>query len=145
MKSIKLDFDGYWRKDNFRHLPIYGGIYIFYECNYHPITKVVLLKRILYIGKAKNVRSAILKHSSMKLMSNSISYGNTICVSCAAMSGTDMNRALEALVAKYLPRFNKDRRKKFNHDLTDIVCYGKYKLLKQRFQIGRKTSRIRVS
>src|SRR5574344_1109081 len=102
---IILDFKGYWLEDNKEDLPAKRGVYLVYTCFYDMAIDKVLLKNLIYIGKAENVRSRIQLYEKNELFKRECSIGETICYSYADISDKDeLDMAENALVFAEKPK-----------------------------------------
>ena len=141
MKRYNLNFEGYWREDNFSGVPSSSGVYSFMECKYDPYNKSVSLKRLLYIGKADDLNDRINNHDKIDQMKRSLSPGNELCVNISKVS-TDIDRIENALIYHHKPPFNDQLKNSFNYDTTTISNSGRYSLLTQLFTVYKTTSSI---
>ena len=65
MKTINLDFDGYWREINKDGVPSQSGIYCVYSCTYNSNNGKVSIKKLLYIGESTDVHNRIANHDRL--------------------------------------------------------------------------------
>lgn len=136
MKTIKLNYEGYWREPNFNGVPVYSGVYSFYECKFNA-DKTVTLVNLLYIGQAKNCRERVVGHNKLDEMRSSLTTGNVLCVHTAPLNELDKDRSENALIYHHQPPFNDLLKDSFNYDTTSIMCGGRYNLLSQNFTVQR--------
>ena len=139
MKTIYLNYEGYWRQVNFGSVPTYSGVYSFQECRYNADNTVTLMK-LLYVGQAVNCRERIQNHEKLSTLVKSLSPGNELCVHTAPITDPDKSRAENALVYYHKPPFNETLKDSFNYDRTNISCSGKYSLLSRSFTVERTIS-----
>ena len=65
MKTISLEFDGYWREVNKGGIPAESGIYGVYACTYNKDQSTVSLRELVYVGESSDVNSRISNYLSV--------------------------------------------------------------------------------
>lgn len=137
MKTIELEFDGYWIEVNKNGIASVSGVYCVYSCVYNKDEKTVTLKKLLYIGESENVHDRIANHDRLDDWKNSLSTGQTLCYSYAKVSSTDKERAEAALTFEMQPPFNTEHKDQFIYEDTEIKTSGKNKFLSASFTVGK--------
>jgi len=61
-KTIKIDFDGYWRDENKGSIPAQSGVYCVYECTRNVKEKNITIHKLIYIGESDDVKNRISGH-----------------------------------------------------------------------------------
>jgi len=141
MRNYRLNYEGYWREENFNSVPTSSGLYTFMECTHNKTNNTVSLLKILYIGKADDLRSRITGHEKLDEMRKSIRTGNELCVNIAAVN-QDIDRIENAQIFHHKPPFNQNLKDSFNYDTTAILNCGNYSLLNQSFTVYTSPSKI---
>lgn len=134
MKTITLSFDGYWCEINRDGIPAQSGVYCVYSCEVNS-DRVISIHDLLYIGEGGDVNDRIKNHNRKNDWMRSLTPGETICYSFAAIDAIDRERAEAALIFKIQPPFNDEHTKVFAYDDTEMVVEGKNALLEQRFNV----------
>ncbi len=129
MKTFSLEFQGYWLQSNLNTLPHKSGIYLVHRCVHKVQVNKVVLKELLYIGKAQNVNDRISNHEKHPLFQKSLLYGEQICVAFAPVSITDLDRVENALIFTQKPPLNEVLKDSFNHPPTTVILSGRYGLI----------------
>lgn len=137
-KRITLNYDGYWRENNFLSVPKTSGVYTFFECSYNADKKTITLLRTLYIGQAEDCYTRITSHDKIPALKKSLTPGNQLCVHIAEVLAVDKDRTENALVFYHKPPFNDKLKDEFSYDETTISCSGRYGLLTQNFTVQKK-------
>lgn len=106
MTDIDLNFEGYWRECNKGGLPSYSGIYLVYRCLYNNKADRVVLKDIIYIGKAENIHDRHQCHEKLPLFKTQLREDEELCYSCAKVDDTLLNIAEKALIFAQKPLLN---------------------------------------
>lgn len=120
MKTIDLDFDGYWREVNKDSVPSKSGIYCVYSCVYNSNEKTVSITKLLYIGESEDVHRRIAKHDRLDDWKKELSANETLCYSFAPINEDDRERAEAALIFKHKPPMNKEYFNNFPYTDTKI-------------------------
>lgn len=133
MKTISLNFDGYWSDDYKSSIPNSSGIYCVYSCFCNPSERTVDLHRVLYIGESENVQERLQNHEKFPKWCNYLKNGESICYSFAPINSNDRERAEAALIYKIKPPCNTEHSKQFAYLTTEMIVTGKNSLLPVRF------------
>ena len=131
MKTIALDFAGYWTEAGEKMITS-SGVYCVYRC----IDKGerVSIKELVYIGEAQNVKARIEQHISEEDLNSCLHYGECLCFSNAQVEAQDRERAEAALIYYCKPRLNEQHKNSFgDYPETRIVTSGKNCFLDQEF------------
>jgi len=134
VKTIELNFDGYWREVNQAHMPASSGVYLVYVCRYNePKDKesqgTVTLDKLIYIGEAEDVKDRISKHEKWPEWRKKIPQGSEICFSFAGITSPDRERAEAALVFYHKPQCNDEYVDSFPFEDTTIISTGRCKFI----------------
>ena len=139
-KTIKLDFDGYWREVNKSSIPAKSGIYTVYVCKYNPPPKdTVSLKKLIYIGEADNVRERIDEHEKWAKWRKEVPEGSEICFSFAGVTNPDRQRAECALIYYHKPSCNDECKDSFPYEDTTVISTGKHQFIKSPITVKKTT------
>lgn len=134
-KTYILNFGGYWTEID--SLPTGSGIYCVYACN-DISDSTVLLRRLLYIGEAANVRSRVSGHERWNDWSGYLQAHEKLCFNTALISPRqDRERAEAALINKHKPPCNYEYKNRFPFAKTSIQTKGRNGLLQSNFTVYR--------
>ncbi len=137
-KTISLTFNGYWRDENRDSVPNKSGVYLVYTCTYNSKTKKVNIKKLIYIGEAKEVRDRIgPDHEKRKDWKDELTSGQQLCFSFAPADKSDRERSEAALIFKKKPVCNKTKKDSFNYDKTTIKSANKHKYISNIITVER--------
>lgn len=137
-KTISLKFDGYWRDEKRSGVPNKSGVYLVYTCTYDSKTKKVSLKKLIYIGEAKEVRDRIgPDHEKRRDWKDELTSGQQLCFSFAPADKSDRERSEAALIFKKKPVCNDTKKDTFNYDKTTIKSTGEHKYIPNEFTVER--------
>lgn len=134
VKTINLDFDGYWREVNKSGIPKNSGVYAVYVCRYNKPEKEgekgsVTLERLIYFGEAENVNERISDHEKWPEWRKEVPRGSEICFSFAGVTSPDRERAECALIFHHKPKCNDECKYSFPHEETTVVSKGRSALI----------------
>lgn len=106
-EMIRVEFDGYWLERYQSEIPQEAGIYCVYACE--PIAKdrIVVLRELLYIGKADNVKMGIAEHEDVSAWKTRLQEGEELCYSFARVEPMVRDRVLSAIVSHHRPPCNR--------------------------------------
>jgi hypothetical protein len=135
VKTIALEFKGYWLEAGKGNLPNASGVYCVYACTYDKSKDTVSLVRLLYIGESEDVRGRVDSHPRWADWKKRLTTGQQICLSAATVSSTDRERAEAALIFKQTPPCNSALTNVFPHDTTTIQASGTTALLTTSFTV----------
>lgn len=130
-----LEFRGYWLDRNKSELPAEPGIYCVYAANYYPSKDTVSLKKLLYIGKAVNVRTRHVDHEGLPSWERKLSAGQMLCYSFAPLGKHSLMICEAALIYKCQPICNDLGKDSFLHEPTHVVTKGRNALLETEFTV----------
>lgn len=125
MKTISLDFDGYWREDNKCYIPAESGIYAVYACTYHKDQKTVSLRELVYIGESSDVNSRISNHERLTDWKRCLRPGETLCYSFAKAEKAERLCAEAALIFHHKPPCNVEYKYSFPFIDSMIMVSGR--------------------
>lgn len=137
MKTIKLNFKGYWTRKEF--LPEYSGVYCVYRAvpqkQLDGSTKVTL-KELIYIGKAEDetIRERHQNHERQVDFEKELREGEVLRYATVEVT-TDIDRIENGLVFKHKPRLNSELRDHFNHPDTHFIITGDADCLTKDFSV----------
>ena len=137
MKTISLNFDGYWREINKGGVPAESGVYCVYACTYNQNEGTVSLRELMYVGESENVRERLANHERLSDWKKRLKSGETLCYSVALVSGNDRNRAEAAVIFHHKPPCNTEYKYSFPYETTVIQTSGKNALLDSFFTVYR--------
>lgn len=135
MKTIDLEFKGYYREAKKDSIAPVSGVYCVYSCVYNREEDTVSIKKLLYIGESDNVHDRIANHDRLDDWLDGLSSGQTLCYSYAKASSDDRERAEAALIFKIQPPFNTEHMKEFIYEDTEIKTSGRKYLLPESFTV----------
>ena len=132
MKTIELQFKGYFREANKSSIPNVSGVYCVYSCVYNETNKSVSIKSLLYIGESKDLHDRIANHDRLEDWMSSLLKGQILCYSYSKVQDADRERAEAALIFTVQPEFNDEHKDQFIYEDTEIKTNGKNKFLPGR-------------
>ena len=135
MKTISLNFEGYWREINKSFIPEKSGVYCVYACTYNTSENAVSLRQILYIGESENVNNRIANHDRLSDWKKLLYSGETLCYSFAFVTSADRIRAEAALIYRHKPPCNSEYLYSFPYPETVINTDGQNSLLSPNFTV----------
>lgn len=135
MKTITLNFEGYWREVNKSGVPDESGVYCVYACTYNTTEGTVSLRKILYIGESENVKDRISNHEKLTDWKKLLNSGETLCYSFAEVNKTDRVRAEAALIHHHKPPCNTEYVSSFPFADTTIITKGRNACLSAEFTV----------
>lgn len=130
-----LDFQGYWLDRNKSGLPAESGIYCVYAASYNPAQDTVSLQKLLYIGKAVNVRTRHADHEGLPSWERKLCAGQILCYSFAPLAKRSLMICEAALIYKNKPICNDIGKDSFLHEGTHVVTRGRNALLETEFTV----------
>ncbi len=136
-KTISIEFAGYWRDVNKGGVPTASGIYCVYECTHNVQAGNVILRRLIYIGEAEDVRTRLANHEKYPDWCRYVRQGNTLCFSFGAIGTVDRERAEAAMIFKHKHPENTEYANAFPFDQTTIILSGKTDSLNTNFTVVR--------
>lgn len=132
MKTIALNFKGYWREVNKEFVPSESGIYTVYACTYNQQGKVSI-RELLYIGESENVCERLQDHERLSDWKWFLRPNETLCYSVAKIGAADRVRAEAALIHHHKPPCNTEYVHSFPYEHTRIITKGMNALLSSDF------------
>jgi len=130
VKTINLNFDGYWREVNKGGIPKKSGVYAVYVCRYNEQNKTVTLDKLVYFGEAEDANERISNHNKWDEWRKEVPKGSEICFSFAEVSSPDRERAECALIYYHQPVCNEKSTEEFPYEETTVVSTGSAALIK---------------
>ncbi len=133
-KTINLSFSGYWREEHKGSIPNESGIYGVYTCNYIPPKedkkRSVTLKKLIYIGEAKEVRDRISEHEKWDEWRKELAEKEQICFTFAPENKSNREQSECALIFYHKPNCNEKCKDSFPYEETTVTSTGKHKFIK---------------
>lgn len=136
MKTISLDFSGYWREINKEWIPEESGVYCVYACTYNRDHQNLSIRELLYVGESGNVNERISNHEKTSDWKRRLRVGEVLCFSMACVGAKDRNQAEAAVINHHKPSCNTEYKYSFPYDTTVIYTSGRNYLLDTRFVVG---------
>lgn len=135
MKTIYLEFKGYWRENNKESIPKQSGIYCVYTCKYNVESNTVSIHKLLYIGESTNVNVRIQNHNRLSDWTKQLRRGEELCYSFAPIASEDRERGEAALIFIHQPPMNEEHKNHFVYNDTKMILSGKIKFLDKSFVV----------
>ena len=126
--ELYVEFYGYWRESKKELIPSHSGVYCVYECSYNPDNDSVIINRLIYIGKAENVRERISNHEKWGEWRQNIGDGKELCFSSGSVEPDIRERIQAAFVFQNKPPLNDEYKNSFPFDQTTITARGSVEL-----------------
>ena len=123
-KTYSISYNGYWRKLNQESIPDQPGIYSVYACRYDESKDMIIIRRLIYIGEAEDVRDRIKNHKKWDAWEKRIDQGEHICFNFALWLDSDRDRLKAALVYAHKPPENTKYRDNFPFSTTTVKTGG---------------------
>ena len=133
--NFSLNFLEYWRYINRSGVPESSGVYCVYASTYNPLDEKFILKRLLYIGEAGNMRQRLENHEKLKEWEKQLEPGEIISFSCVKVDAYYRERVEAALIYKHKPPVNTEYVYNFPYDKTTIYTSGCNALLYTYFTV----------
>ena len=137
VKTINIEFNGFWRDKKKSGVPAKSGVYCVYECKYRKTENPVSLLALIYIGESNDVKDRIAGHEKYEDWLKHVGNGNELCYSIGAIGITDRGRAEAAMIFKHKPPENDEYMDSFPFDKTTMSLTGKTALLNTNFTVER--------
>lgn len=135
--DYELKFEGYWTRGNEGWLPACSGVYCVYSCIEHEATKTVNLLKLLYIGRANDIRKRHMNHEKLAYWLNSLKEGETLCYSYARLPVRSLAICEAAMIFHHKPPCNEIGDLGFYHEKTRVVTSGCNRFLVSKFIVPR--------
>ena len=136
MKTICLEFKGYWLEINKSSIPKQSGIYCVYTCEYNVESNTVSIHKLLYIGESTNVNARIQNHNRLPDWTEKLRCGEELCYSFAPIASEDRERGEAALIFNHQPPMNEEHKNRFVYNDTEMILSGKIKFLDKSFVVS---------
>jgi len=144
VKTISLNFDGYWREVNKSSIPEKPGVYVVYVCKYIKPKQgeigTVTINKLIYIGEAQNANERISNHEKWSVWRKEVPEGSTICFSFAGVISPNRERAECALINHHQPKCNDECKDSFPHETTSVVSTGKNRLIDSPIKVEKENN-----
>jgi hypothetical protein len=132
---INLVFYGHWNAANLSSTPATAGVYCAHTGLALPNGQVSI-DRLLYVGKATNVRERVCGHNKWRVWAQYAIGGRQIWINAAAVADVALrDRAEAALIFYHKPPTNDDLVENFNHQTTTVRTSGQNGLLAGEFTV----------
>lgn len=138
MKTISINFRGYWPEAKKASVPELSGIYCVYACTYSAETNRVSLRELIYVGESSDVRERLANHERLKDWKRRLRAGETLCYSVAEVSSDDRERAEAAVIYRHKPPCNTEYVNRFPFESTTIQTSGRNRFLEAVFTVYTK-------
>ena len=135
MKTIALDFQGYWLEVNKGGVPEKAGIYCVYAGTYDKSADTVSLRELIYVGESYNVGARISNHERLSDWKKRLNTGETLCYSFAGATSEDRERAEAAVIYHHKPPCNTEYKDSFPFTETIIRTSGRNARLDSCFTV----------
>ena len=135
VQVFTVDIQGFWRDLNRRALPVTPGVYFVYEAAYNQKFDSMILRRLIYIGEADNIKESIINTTKYNSWLNHVRYGNELCYAVAYINATDRSRVKAAFVNKHNPIVQDEKSQVINYEETIIKTNGEEALLSSEFRV----------
>lgn len=131
-----LQFVGYWIDEKRSLLPETSGIYCVYSCIPQQ-NNSLNVTRLLYIGKANNIRERHQNHKKHDFWLACAGIGQTLCYSYAPMARNSLSVCEAALIYRHQPPCNEACTESFLHSTTRVHTSGANLYLAEDFILNR--------
>ena len=138
MKTIFLNFKGYWLDEHKVSAPMDSGVYCVYAATYLPDTDRVFLRELIYVGESDNVGRRLEGHERTSDWKKRLRNGETLCYSMAPVESADRVRTEAAVIHKYKPPCNTEYVSRFPYTSTGVRTSGANALLLAEFTVFTK-------
>ncbi len=135
MKTINLEFNGYFLKEGLQDLPNKSGVYCVYPCFPFTENNDASINRLLYIGESQDLNHRLNNHEKIDDWKKALKTGAVLCFTYALVKDEDRERTEAALIYKHKPRLNTDNKDTFNYQPTRIISSGKINSLIEDFVV----------
>lgn len=130
---VRIECSDYFRDP--KDLPEEAGIYVVYACKQNPFRGEITSSRIIYIGKAGNIRERHYDpvhhpmnggycHDRLADFKKECNMLETLFYSFASVSDGNLDQAENALVAMQRPNLNSDLTDHYHHAAEEFEIYG---------------------
>lgn len=137
-KKFEVQFQGYYLES--KDLPAVSGVYCVYRCVYSKDKDSVMLKKVIYVGQAKNIHDRHLEHEKRQEWEGECRPGEQLCFSYAPVLDPDLLWCEAALIYSIKPDCNDKGKESFDYDDTYLVTSGENRFLPTDIVIERSVS-----
>lgn len=138
MKTIPLNFRGYWLEAKKASVPAVSGVYCVYAGTYSAETDRVSLRELIYVGESSDVRDRLADHERLKDWKRRLRSGEVLCYSVAEVGSNDRVRAEAAVIYRHKPPCNTEYISRFPFENTTIETSGRNRFLDAVFTVYTK-------
>jgi hypothetical protein len=135
--QIPVQFKGYWRDVNSWAMPNYSGVYVVYASTNCWWDNTVDLRRIIYIGEAKDVSHRIRTHERKQDWRSYLRYGEELAYAVSQVPAHVRLRTEAALIHRHSPPANVEFTLYFPFDETRVLVTGESFALRSDFVVER--------
>jgi len=135
LKTLKVEFYGYWRERYIENIPNRSGIYCVYECTYDTFGDTISIRRLIYIGEAGKVKDRIINHEKRHEWKKYVNTGNELCFSFGYVESKNRSRAEAAFIYNHKPLINTDYVNEFPFLSTAVISKGRTAKLNTNFSV----------
>ena len=138
MKTIFLNFKGYWLETHKTSVPEASGVYCVYAGTYRAETDKVTLRELIYVGESSNIRERLSNHERLKDWKQRLRAGETLCYSVAEVGSDGRECAEAAVIYRHKPPCNTEYVNRFPFESTTIQTSGRNRFLDAAFTVHTK-------
>jgi len=130
MRTISLEFKGFYLEPGIKRFPEGSGIYCVYASVRHVNSEsgksTVSIKKLLYIGEADDMKNEIPELGKKLKWREALGGHQLLCFNYASIEAeNNRSRARAALIYRYQPLLNPQGKKSFNYGETEVLTSGK--------------------
>lgn len=134
MKTIPLDFSGYWLNIS-KSVPSESGVYCVYACTYNKASDKVSIRELIYIGESDDVNQRLSNHERLSDWNNRLQENEVLCYSVATIDSKDRVCAEAAMIYYHKPPCNTEYVSSFPYQTTSIQTSGRNAKLATSFTV----------
>ncbi|KKL54011.1 hypothetical protein LCGC14_2269690 [marine sediment metagenome] len=139
-QTFTIELDGFWREQNKGSIPAKSGVYCVYSCVSNTKEKIILLKKLIYIGESEDVNNRISDHEKLPEWRKHLKSGEMLCYSFGEVEATNRARCEAAMIFKHKLQKNTEYVGSFAFDQTTMNLSGATSLLSTSFTVNRTNS-----
>lgn len=138
MKTIPLNFKGYWLETQKTSVPEASGVYCVYAGTYRAEIDRVSLRELIYVGESSDVRDRLANHERVKDWERRLRTGETLCYAVTTVNASDRERAEAAVIYRHKPPCNVEYINRFPFENTHIETSDRNRFLEAAFTVYTK-------
>lgn len=136
-ESYTIEFDGYWLHEGRSAVPAGPGVFSVYSCRPAGSGERPEVQRLLYVGRSRDVRSALETPERLGEWQAFLQPCETLCYGVGKVGASDLARCAAALVFRHKPPANDSCVYRFPYPDTMVTLRGRTALLCPHFTILR--------